>query len=419
MRKMKDSGVEWITEIPCDWEITKLKYLGEYINGYAFKPNDWGTTGKPIIRIQDLTNSSDNTNYFNGEISGKYLIKNGDILVSWAATLDAFIWRKGDGWLNQHIFKAVPNIEKIEPAYFYWLIKVAMQYMNNDNKHGIMMQHVTLNVFNNFSVPLPSLSEQKSIAIELETKCVQVDTLVANVQSQIEKLKAYKQSLITEVVTKGLDSNVQMKESGVEWIDLINARYKVQPINALFSIEKRIIGREPEQVLSITQRGIIPKDISSNEGQLADSYAHYQIVNIGDFAMNHMDLITGGVGISEYEGVTSPDYRVFVIKNKKMNSRYFLYVFETYYRNKIFYAFGQGAANVGRWRLPAQNFKNILIPVPPIKDQNEIAEYLDEKSSQIDMLIDIKQSKIEKLSEYKKSFIYEYVTGKKEVVQHE
>ena len=104
MRKMKDSGIEWIGEIPEGWEVSKLKYLGRYVNGYPFKPDDWGDKGKPIIRIQDLTGSNDSPNYYDGDIDAKYHIKNGDILVSWAATLDAFIWNKGDGLLNQHIF---------------------------------------------------------------------------------------------------------------------------------------------------------------------------------------------------------------------------------------------------------------------------------------------------------------------------
>ena len=98
-----------------------------------------------------------------------------------------------------------------------------------------------------------------------------------------------------------------------------------------------------------------------------------------------------------------------------MNPRFFLYVFEMYYRNRIFYAFGQGAANVGRWRLPAQNFKTTYIPVAPINEQTAIVEYLDERMAQIDHLIAVKQKKIEKLEQYKKSLIYEYVTGKKEV----
>lgn len=415
MREMKDSGVAWIGEIPETWSINKMKYIGTYINGYAFKPDDWGNTGLPIIRIQDLTGSNNNPNYFNGNIDQKYYVENGDILVSWAATLDAFEWNKGEGWLNQHIFKAIPQKDIVSKPYYIWLLKVAMSYMNDDNKHGIMMQHITLPVFNNFSIAIPPLEDQQKIAAHLDRKCTQIDALISNAQQQIEKLKAYKQSVITETVTKGLDPDVQMKDSGVEWIGEIPEHWTVAPIRSFFKIKKDIIGHEPDAVLSITQGGIKVKDINENSGQMANSYAHYQIVNIGDFAMNHMDLLTGGVGISEFEGVTSPDYRVFVMRNADMNPRYFLYVFQMYYRNKIFYAFGQGAANLGRWRLPAQNFNTVAVPLSPVEEQNNIVTFLDEKCSQIDKLIALKQQKIEKLQQYKKSLIYEYVTGKKEV----
>ena len=207
-----------------------------------------------------------------------------------------------------------------------------------------------------------------------------------------------------------------MKDSGVEWMGKINAEYDVGTIRSLFTIRKDIIGHEPDRVLSITQKGLRVKNIAENEGQMADSYAKYQIVRVGDFAMNHMDLLTGGIGIADVEGVTSPDYRVFAKKDPAYCSRYFLYVFESYYRNKIFYAFGQGAANMGRWRLPAQNFNKMLIPVPKVDDQYVLASYLDTKCAQIDQLISLKESKIEKLQQYKRSLIYEYVTGKKEVV---
>ena len=165
MREMKDSGIEWIGEIPYTWGTSRMKYIGPYMNGFAFKPEQWGPEGKRIIRIQDLTKSAEKSNYFSGTIDPKYNVTAGDILVSWAATLDAFIWDKEDGWLNQHIFKATPIETQICREYFFWLIKEAMQNMNNDNKHGIMMQHVTLDVFNNFAVPLPPATEQQKLQI--------------------------------------------------------------------------------------------------------------------------------------------------------------------------------------------------------------------------------------------------------------
>lgn len=265
-------------------------------------------------------------------------------------------------------------------------------------------------------MPLPSLAVQRSIVNCLVQKLGEVDKLIEVQQAQIDKLKEYKQSVITEAVTKGLDPTVPMKDSGVEWIGYVNASYKIQNIRSIFTIRKEIIGKEPETVLSITQSGLKIKSIHENAGQMADSYSNYQIVHVGDFAMNHMDLLTGGIGISQFEGVTSPDYRVFELSQSNMCAKYFLYIFLAYYKNKIFYAFGQGAANLGRWRLPAQNFYSIYIPVPDGIEQQQIADYLDDKCAKIDKLIAIKQAKIDKLQEYKKSLIYEYVTGKKEIV---
>lgn len=202
----------------------------------------------------------------------------------------------------------------------------------------------------------------------------------------------------------------EMKDSGVAWIGAVPSDYRTASIGSLFTIKKDIIGREPETVLSITQTGIRPKDLSSNEGQNASSYANYQIVNVGDFAMNHMDLLTGWIDISKYEGVTSPDYRVFTLNDKEMSADYFLRVFQYYYTDRVFFGFGQGVATLGRWRLPAINFKKIDVPVPPVLEQQRIVAAIDEKVGKVDTLIANVQAQIEKLKAYKQSVITEVVT---------
>ena len=202
----------------------------------------------------------------------------------------------------------------------------------------------------------------------------------------------------------------EMIDSGVAWLGDIDSRFDIKAIGNLFTIKKDIIGREPDQVLSITQRGIKIKDTTSNEGQNAASYAHYQIVNVGDFAMNHMDLLTGWVDFSQYEGVTSPDYRVFTLSDSTQIPEYFLRVFQMYYSNRVFYAFGQGAANLGRWRLPRENFVKIAIPCPPVELQRKIVEEIAAKVSKVDALIANQQAQIEKLKQYKQSLITEVVT---------
>lgn len=201
-----------------------------------------------------------------------------------------------------------------------------------------------------------------------------------------------------------------MKESGVAWLGTIPKEYKTVPIGSLFTIKKDIIGQEPDTVLSITQTGVKPKDLSSNEGQNASSYAHYQKVCVGDFAMNHMDLLTGWVDISKYEGVTSPDYRVFSLNDARYSADYFLRVFQYYYANKIFFGFGQGVATLGRWRLPAVNFNKIDVPIPPPSEQHRIVKELNTKTEKIEELKQNVKGQIEKLKQYKQSLITEVVT---------
>lgn len=202
----------------------------------------------------------------------------------------------------------------------------------------------------------------------------------------------------------------EMKDSGIAWLGDVDSRFEIKAIGNLFAIKKDIIGREPDQVLSITQKGIKIKDTTSNEGQNAASYAHYQIVNVGDFAMNHMDLLTGWVDISQFKGVTSPDYRVFSLTDNTQIPEYYLRVFQMYYTNRVFYAFGQGAANLGRWRLPRENFVKISIPCPPAELQRKIVEKIALQVSKIEALVANQQAQIEKLKQYKQSLITEVVT---------
>lgn len=416
MRDIKESGVEWIGAIPSNWEIIANKHLMKKVKNIRSK-----YTGEDVLSltmrgviVRDLENPSGK---MPATFDGYQFVEVGNLLMCLFdidVTPRCIGLIKNDGVCSP-AYSQFKMSDKADPGFYYYY------YLNLDHTKELL--HLAKNLRHSLTeeqlgaVPtaLPPIKEQRKIVVFLDEKLVQVDTLIANVQTQIEKLKVYKQGVITEAVTKGLDCSAPMKDSGVEWFKEINASYSMQTIRSLFRIKKDIIGREPDTVLSITQRGLRVKNINENEGQMANSYANYQIVCVGDFAMNHMDLLTGGIGIAEIEGVTSPDYRVFVKRNTEICSKYFLYVFETYYRNKIFYAFGQGAANMGRWRLPAQNFNTIRIPVPSIDEQFKIAAYLDEKCTQIDRLIAIKQEKIEKLEQYKRSLIYEYVTGKKEV----
>ena len=205
-------------------------------------------------------------------------------------------------------------------------------------------------------------------------------------------------------------SYAEMKDSGIEWLGKIPNDWCTIRVKYAFKIKKEIAGKLGHTVLSVTQRGIKPKDMSE-KGQFSLDYSRYQLVDSGDFVMNHMDLLTGWVDISNMNGVTSPDYRVFQSSNpEKYYPDYYRYVFQTCYQQRIFYGFGQGVSGLGRWRLPAEIFLNFYLPVPPYDIQSTIASYLNTQCSKIDEIIAQAKASIEDYKRWKASIIYEAVT---------
>lgn len=417
MPEMKDSGVEWIGEIPLDWGTSKMRYIGQYINGYAFKPDDWSSEGKRIIRIQDLTGTNNNPNYYAGQLPDKYNVTAGDILVSWAATLDAFIWNNEDAWLNQHIFKAICFPKVMDKNFFFWVLKEAMENMNNDNKHGIVMQHITLSVFSNFTIPLPPKLVQRRIANYLDRKCRQIDAIIAKQQQIIEKLKEYKLSVITEAVTKGLDPNVPMKDSEVEWIGMVPEEWRISRIKYICEFNPGtkkanhdVVSYAPMECVKdgylikkeIRHDGISTGLTSFEEGDIIMAKVTPCFEN-GNIAIAK-DLVNKfGVGSSE----------LFVFRAKKVNTQWLFY----FLRNSIFKKLAEATmtGTGGLKRVSPSFIRDFSLALPPEKEQRRIIEYLDKKCMEIDRVIKYKQSAVEKLGQYKKSLIYEVVTGKMEV----
>ena len=201
-----------------------------------------------------------------------------------------------------------------------------------------------------------------------------------------------------------------MKDSHIDWIGAIPEDWSTIPFRRVFEITKRLAGRTGLDVLSVTQQGIKIKDLSSNEGQMAQDYSNYQLVFPTDFVMNHMDLLTGYVDISSYTGVTSPDYRVFrARKPQEISLEYFLHIFQLCYKCKIFYHLGQGVSGFGRWRLPAKQMLLFELPLPPLNEQQTIADFLNKKCGEIDEMVSLQEKIVEELKAYKQSVITEAV----------
>ncbi len=423
---MKDSGVPWIGEIPKGWDKSAMKYIGKYINGYAFKPDDWSNKGLPIIRIQDLTGSNDNPNYFSGVIDDRYRVRPNDILISWAATLDAFIWKGPEGWLNQHIFKAIPNHDVVTTGFFLWLVKIGMLNMNNENKHGIVMQHVTASVFNNFRVPLPSLEEQRRIADFLDSKCAEIDSILEQTRASIEEYKKLKLSVITEAVTRGIRGERPMKDSGVEWIGAIPTGWDVLGFYRSNYIRGRLGWKglkADEYVLEgypfLSAFNIIENHLDWSELNFITQERYDESPEI-KLSVGDLLIVKDGAGIGKCARIDELPLGEATVNSSLAvitASERFDYRYEYYYMQSApfqhviwFLKIGMGVPH-----LTQEKMREILIPCPTLDEQQEIAAYLDEKCAAIDSLIASKEALITELEAYKKSIIYEYVTGKKEV----
>ena len=421
-REMKDSGIEWIGEIPKAWKVAPLKRFAKIQTGntpskayealfYAdegilwIKPDNLGT-GSPITYTADYLTPE-------GRNAARVMPPN-TVYVCCIGSLGKVGYSLVEGCCNQQINALIYN-DRMYWKYGYYLTLVQeSRYLLYGN--GNVLQIINVTNQGNIECVVPSLSEQKDISNFLDGMCVEIDSVLEKNRASIEEYKKLKQAVIAQAVTKGIRGDREMKDSQSTWFGQIPSDWEMRKIKYIFKIQKDIAGEEGHTVLSITQKGIKPKDLSKNEGQLAENYSNYQLVHIGDFAMNHMDLLTGWVDVSKYEGVTSPDYRVFELIDKdNYCSQYYLYLMQMCYANRIFYGLGQGVSGLGRWRLQADKFLNFSITVPSYEEQKEIANYLDQKCLAIDELIAKKEQYLSEIENYKKSLIYEYVTGKKEV----
>ena len=424
MREMKDSGVKWVGEIPSSWKVYKVKQIADSNNDVL--PENYEEEQEiDYIEIGSVTyehgvRTTEKMKFGNAPSRARRIVHNGDTIISTVRTYLKAIAYINDSLADKIVstgFSVVTPHKDVVAKFLYYALSTH-SFISNVEAHSVGISYPAINNTNlmDLKIVLPMQREQIQIASYLDAKCSKIDEIIEKQQAIIEKLKEYKLSIITEAVTSGINPDVEMKDSGSVWFGNIPINWEMKRLKYVFHIQKDIAGEEGHTVLSITQRGIIPKDFSNNEGQFANSYANYQLVHKGDFAMNHMDLLTGWVDISKYEGVTSPDYRVFVLNDKNgMCPEYYLYMMQMCYSARIFYGLGQGVSGMGRWRLQADKFLNFYIPIPPYDEQKKIADYITDKVNHIEVEIDKRNKLIKKYQEYKKSLIYEVVTGKKEV----
>lgn len=423
--RLKDSGVEWIGEIPEAWNIGGLTKYVRSIVDYRGKTPEKVDGGVFLVTAKNIKKGK-----IDYSLSQEYVKSDeyemimrrgtpelGDVVFTTEAPLgEVANIDRTDIALAQRVIK-FRGIENVLNNYYlkYWMLSHGFQSNLHTFATGSTATGIKASKLSKLIILLPTYEEQTQIVKFLNQKTAEIESLITEIEMLIASLEEQKQAIVIEAVTKGLNTLVKKKDSGISWIGEIPESWEIKKVKHKFLIQKRINTKEDPVVLSLTQKGIKIKDLEDYSGQHAESYLNYQVVNKNDFVMNSMDLLTGFVDCSPFDGVTSPDYRVFTQINPNECHQYFLYYFQMCYFAKIFYGHGQGVSKFGRWRLQTDVFKDFPVMIPPINEQFEIAQSISAKIEEIDELLQINLNFITKLQEYRQSVIYEAVTGKIDV----
>lgn len=425
MREMKDSGIEWIGNIPATWERCKIKNVISSIGS--------GTT--PTSSNIDYYNSEDICWIQSGDLYKTSYISNTAVSLSakalhlsalqiyaapfivvamYGASVGNIAISTIDACSNQACCCIKPDNNNDLKFMYYWLSMCKIDFLSQSIGGG--QPNISQSKIKNQFYYRPQLSEQKVIANFLDSKCSEIDAISADIQKEIEILEQFKRSIITEAVTKGLNPDAEMKDSGIEWVGNIPAHWDIHPLYYYFSERKKknYLGKE-QNLLSLSYGKVIRKDINTSEGLLPDSFNGYNIIEPGDIVLRLTDLQNDKrslrTGLVKEHGIITSAY-VTLKAAKEVIPEYFHYLLHAYDVMKVLYNMGNGV----RQGLNYSELSKMHIVAPPIDEQKNIVVYLDSKCKEIESIIASKKQQLTVIDSYKKSLIYEYVTGKKEVV---
>lgn len=424
MREMKDSGVEWIGQIPKDWSISPLKYNYEVVAGATPESSKSDYWDGDIVWI---TPADFKTKDVYVERGSRYITKlgfdscstsiipKGNIIFSKRAPIGSVVINSKDLCTNQGCLSCINKDINVNNKYYYYVLSIYTDVFELFGS-GTTFKEISGNVFSNIILPYPCVEVQNRIVNFLDEKCSEIDTLTSDIQKQIDTLEQYKKSVITETVTKGLNPDAEMKDSGIEWVGQIPVSWHIHPVSIYFEERKNKnrLGKE-SNLLSLSYGQIIRKDINTIGGLLPESFNTYNIVEKDDIIIRPTDLQNDKrslrTGLVKEHGIITSAY--IGLKPKRfVCSAYFHYLLHVYDVMKAFYNMGNGV----RQGLNYSEFAKLMLIAPSFDEQQEITDYLDKKCSEIDTIISDKKKQLEVITEYKKSLIYEYVTGKKEVM---
>lgn len=418
MREMKDSGISWVGEIPKEWTIMPLYcFYSERKNKNIFgaENNLLSLSYGKVIR-KDINTSEgllpSNYNGYNIVEAGDIIIRPTDLQNDKRSLRTGLSKERG---IITSAYIALKPKNGINSRFYHYLLHTYDILKVFYNMGNGVRQGLNYDEFAKLMVYSPSDTEQQRIAEFLDRECGKIDGLKADIQVQIDTLEQYKRSVITEAVTHGLNPSAPMKDSGIPWVGEIPAKWAVLPIYCVYGERKRknVFGTE-QNLLSLSYGKVIRKDINTNGGLLPSNYNGYNIIEKNDIIIRPTDLQNDRTslrtGLVKEHGIITSAYIALKPKNR-VSSKFYHYLLHSYDVKKVFYNMGNGV----RQGLNYGEFAKLMVYYPPLDEQQEIADYLDNKCAEIERIIADKKSQIETLDGYKKSLIYEYITGKKEV----
>ena len=434
MQGYKNSGIEWIGSIPSDWKLDKIKYMANLygrIGWQGLTSEEYIDEGPFLVSGVDFCkgridwNNCVHISEKRWEQADKIQIKNEDLLITKDGTVGKVAIvsdLNGKASLNSGVL-LIDLKDKNSKKYLYWVLcsDVFWTWFNYKNSGNSTILHLYQKDFNEFIYTIPELKEQKLIANFLDKKGSEINAIIEKIENQINLLKDYKKSLIIETVTKGLNKNVSMKDSGIEWIGEIPEEWDVSKIK--YSLILMGSGSTPDSSNPLNYDGEI------NWIQSGDLYGKSYITEtektITKYALHGNKSLkryiapfvvvamygasVGNIALSQIDSYTNQACCVMKGDNS-LDNKYLYYFLIANKHEMLMLAIGGTQPNISQ-----QLIKNLTIIIPKFNDQLEIVEFLDKKCSEIDSVISKKERQLDLIKEHRKSLIYEYVTGKKRV----
>lgn len=420
--KYKDSGIEWIGEIPDSWKLVKtgriFRNIKEIVGEKSMLVERFALTLNGVIKRSKSDAEGLQPEQFNGY---QYLRKNQLVFklidLENVNTSRVGLCEFEEGMVSPAYIVLCNNNLNNRYYYYYFISLWHNEIFNHLGGDGVRS---ALNAKDLLAIPTfdISIKEQEAIAGYLDRKCGAIDETIEKQKSVIEKLKEYKQSIITQAVTKGLDKSAPMKDSGIEWIGQIPQHWEICKLLKLFKDRKcPNKGNVENNVLSLSYGNIKRRNVETNMGLLPESFESYNIIEPDNIVLRLTDLQNDHkslrCGLVKERGIITSAYVTLELKDTSQCANYFYRLLHTFDIEKGFYGMGAGVRQSLKYD---GELCNLYIIKPPVIEQKHIAEFLDKKCSEIDKTIEDKEKLIEKLVEYKKSLIYECVTGKRKVV---